>query len=1094
MQHAAGGVFENAYERGVVHGRVQLSSNSDSESDEGAGDDGVDTSIKPPPAEVTALCWCAASVGVARFLCAECRIEVFEVPVCMVAGEIVRRRCGGPPTPAATIQSKAGGGLLSSHSTRGNATGSCGDVRIVAHEDIPPSLLWLVRYLQVHQPQVLLPHPGSEALGDLIALVAEQTPVEIIRLSATTAFCGSEALPRLAAMYPAQEQELAARFHADRTAMMCSMAALLHFVAAVQSNVADVVERDALHALYLDDACAEALQITRTERHPSSGQGRGRAKEGLSLRGLLSTAQSSVGRAMLRQWIALPCCDAAEIETRQSVVAFFADPLHHDIATRLRAALHKVRSTTHVFTLMRSGRALHKHYVSLYQTMRGIITVQGLLATVAHEVGRLYVLLQSIRVEPLRAMVASLDSAVIGVSGRRHGGSAVRGAADARQDQRPHYPTVPTMEAPFSFDSSVLNAVRICDGADTVLDELRVRFRELQLSLQVKAEAAFAELPWTLRARLSLRCVYTAPHGYLLCVPAAELEALLPVKDATDEDNLGGEGHSDDAGQPASWCSDGGDNETTGPLGVDAALRSPTVTEILPSLSPAERVRSVMADSFRWRLHHATEAGEFCFKSAAMEELDTCVGDLQRRVQQREEQVRRELDTSLLYNSLHLLRPTRALGELDCLLSFARVSSQEGWCRPEIVVPGGGRAPPHEERREEAVEGILEIEDGWHPLLSRHVGMQQLIPFSLHLRTSTDRVCLVLGVNGSGKSVFMGAVAQIVFLAHLGCHVPAATARLSLVSSIFAPSSSLFASFSSVPPRSAWSAADVAASAPGSFYGECVALHRVLHFVAGQQRTRQAFHNNLNDSHMTGRALVLLDEFGRGTSPEDGCALLKATLQYFADGGESRGGGERGNSGAPLVLCATHLVEMLDLPRPRVAPGLPTVNDAWECGAVVGAHRIHSTVAERTDTAAAAVPVPSEPVAHERQHRPGSLYRTADAPLPLEWVKIYEMETHATYAADKDGLTGSESLHSRNGKRIPLRVPGDSGKRLPVDVTPTYQPVCLTPHAGPRRRQDWERHCSILLAAGPAIGRQCGLDEELLRYWETTLCALHRLP
>ncbi|CBZ23857.1 MutS-like protein [Leishmania mexicana MHOM/GT/2001/U1103] len=1096
MQRAADGVFENAYERGAVHGRMQLSSNSDGESDDEGEDVDLDTSVKPPPAEVTALCWCAASVGVARFLCAECRIEVFEVPVCMVAGEIVRRRRGGPETPATAVQSHAGGAHLISHSTHGNATGSRGDVRIVTHEDIPPSLLWLVRYLQVYQPQVLLPHTGSDALGDLIALVAEQTPVEVIRLSAATAFCGREALPRLAAMYPAQEHELAVRFHADRTAMMCSMAALLQFVAAVQSNVADVVERDVLHALYLDDACAEALQITRTERHPSSGQGRGRAKEGHSLRGLLSAAQSSVGRAMLRQWIALPCCDAAEIETRQSVVAFFVNPLHHDIAARLRAALHRVYSTTYVFTLMRSGRALHKHYVSLYQTMRGIITVQELLATVAHEVSRLYVLLQSIRVEPLQAMAASLDAAVVGVAGRRRGGSAGGGAADTRQDRQPHYPALPTTAALLSFDCGVSNAVCIRDGVDTVLDELRVRFRELRLSLHAKAASAFAELPWTLRARLSLRCVYTVPHGYLLCVPAAELEALLPVKDAADEDDMGGDDRDGDAGEPASWRSDDADNETVGPLSSDAAPRPPRVGATLPSFSPAERVRSVMADSFGWRLHHATEAGECCFKSAAMEELDTWVGDLQRRVQQREEQVRRELDTSLLYNSLHLLRPTRALGELDCLLSFARVSAQEGWCRPDIVAPGAGFTAPHGKTGEEVDEGILEIEDGWHPLLSRHVGMQQLVPFSLHLRTSTDRVCLVLGVNGSGKSVLMGAVAQIVFLAHLGCHVPAVTARLSLVNSIFAPSSSVFASSSSVPPPSAWLAADVAAAAPGSFYGECVALHRVLHFVAGQQRARQAFHGNAFDgSHMAGRALVLLDEFGRGTSPEDGCALLKATLRYFADGGVGCGGRQHVSSSAPLVLCATHLVEMLDLPGQRAAPGLPTLSDTFDCGAAaVVAHSGQGTVAERTDAAAAGVPAPSEPSAHENQRRPDPLTHTADIPLPLEWVKIYEMETHATYAADQDGLTVTESLRAGNDKPIPLLVAGDSGAPLPLDVTPTYQPVCLTPHPGPRRQQDWEQHCSIHLGAGPAIGRQCGLDEELLSCWEETLRVLHRLP
>ncbi|CAJ1030935.1 MutS domain III/MutS domain V, putative [Leishmania shawi] len=1081
MHRAADAAAVHTHERGAVHSSVLRSSDSDFDTDDEGEDDEVDTSIKPPPVEVTALCWCAASVGVARFLYAECRIEVFQMPVYMVAGETVRRRQGRPAIPAATVHSQIGGAPFRSHRMRANATGSNGDVRIVAHEDIPPSLLWLVRYLQVHQPQVLLPHTGSEGLGDLIALVAEQTPVEVIRLSAVTAFCEPEALPRLATMYPAQEHELAARFHTERTAMMRSMAALLQFVAAVQSNVADVVERDALHALYLDDACAEALQITRTEHHPSSGQGRGCAKEGHSLLGLLSTAQSSVGRAMLRQWIALPCCDAAEIETRQSVVAFFVNPLHHDIATKLRVALHKVRSTTHIFTLMRSGRALPKHYVSLYQTMRGVITVQDLLSTVAHAVSRLYVLLQCINVEPLRAMAESLAAAVVGDAGRSRGSGG--GAADARRDRLPYLSAGPAAAAGSTFDPGMPNAVRIRDGVDTVLDELRVRFRELRLSLQAKAEAAFGELPWALRTRISLRCVYTAPHGYLLCVPVAELAALLSVKDAVDGNNLCGVSSDDNERGPNPWRSDNPESEAVGLLSGDAALHPSTVTATSPSLSPTDRVRTVMANSFGWRLHHTTQTGEYCFKSVAMDELDTWVGDLQRRVQQREEQVRRELDTSLLYNSLHLLRPTRALGELDCLLSFARVSAQEGWSRPEIVAPGTECAAPSEGAGVESDEGILEIEDGWHPLLSRHVGMQQLVPFSIHLRTSTDRVCLVLGVNGSGKSVLMGAVAQIVFLAHLGCHVPAATVRLSLVNSIFAPSSSVFASSSSSTPRSAWSTADAAVAAPGSFYSECVVLHRVLHFVAGQQRARQAFHGNaLEGSHTAGRALVLLDEFGRGTSPEDGCALLKATLLYFADGGDSSCGISRHNSpGAPLVLCATHLLEMLDVPEQLSSPGLLTLSNACDCGAAAVAPSGHGTGAERTHVTAAGAPIPSEPSAQGNRREPAAPPHTADTPLPLEWVKIYEMETHTTYAADQDVLTGTESLRAGNA-------------RLPLDVAPTYQPVCLTPHPGPRRQQDWEQRCSTHLGAGLAIGRQCGLDEELLGYWEAALGVLHRSP
>lgn len=1023
------------------------------------------------PAEVVALCWCAGSVGVARLLCTECRIEVFEVPVCVVAGETVRRnhRGGG--------NAHAHGAPPASHrrrSAHAHATGGDGEVRVVAHEDVPPGLLWLVRYLQVCRPQVLLPHCGSAALADIVALVSEQTPIEVIQLSAVTAFCATEALRRLAAMYPAQETELAARFHAERTAMMRAMAALLQFAAAVQSNVADVVERDVLHALYIEDACAEALQITRTERHPSSGQGRGCAKEGLSLRGVLGATQGALGRAMLRQWVALPCCDAAEIEGRQSVVAFFAAPSRHDLAARLRVALHRVRSTTHIFTLMRSGRVLHKHYASLHQTMRGMLTAQELLGTVAHEVGRLYVLLQSIDVAPLRDMAASLAAAVVGVARRRPGGGV--GEDGGVSAAGAGWPERPPEYAMLSSESGPTQAVRIRDGVDAVLDELRVRLHELRLSLHAKAEAAFAELPWTLRARLSLRCVYAVPHGYLLCTPARELTAALVADGAvTAEERVPGpvgtalEGEDEESEEAA-------EDETQGPLPRQRVSDAAPATQPASPSSLAERVGAVMAEAFGWRLHHEAQDGDYCFKSAAMEELDAWVGDLQRRAQQREEQVRRELDTALLLGSLHLLRPTRALGELDCLLGFARVTAQEGWSRPELVVA----PPPHSEGegevRGDGEEGVLEIEDGWHPLLSRCVGLQQLVPFSLHLRTSTDRVCLVLGTNSSGKSVLMGAVAQIVFLAHLGCHVPAVRARMSLVSSIFAPSSYAVAEptrvgSANVSPwmTSCGGGGGGAEAAQSSFYGECVALHRVLHFVAGQQRALSA------SGGAAGRALILLDEFGRGTAPEDACALLQATLQYFAAGGGSAGRAPDSRA-APLLFCATHLVEMLEAPRPGNVEAAEDEAARGEEGSAVH------------DTAAASGVPPGDPAGRRRwppyePHGPVAPFGHTHAPLPLEWVKVYEMEAYITYGEDAgrgDGAAGGQCQDSAEALR------------LPQDVTPTYQPVCVTPHAGPQRRQDWEQRSSAQLDAGPAVGRQCGLDPALLRHWEAALAVLRR--
>ncbi|KPA80550.1 putative DNA mismatch repair protein MSH5 [Leptomonas pyrrhocoris] len=1089
---------------------VASASSSDADAEE-ADDDAAGASAD---AEVTALCWSGASVGVARYLCAECRIEVFEAPVYVVAGEAVRRRTTGFPSARASSSSF--------HRRGDGGGGSEGEVRILVYEDIPPSLLWLVRYFEVHRPLVLLPHTGSDALSDVVGLLAARLPLEVSRLSATSAFNAAEALPRLATMYPAKEAELANRFHAQNTAMMRAMAALLQFVAAGQSNVADVVERGVPHALYLEDTCAEALQITRAELHPSSAQGRGRAKEGLSLRGLLSTAQSSLGRAMLRQWIALPCCDLAEIEARQSVVAFFVHVEHHGIATQLRTALHHVRSTSHIFTTMRSGRALRKHYVSLYRTIRGVVQVQRLLSTVAHEVGRLYVLWQSIAAEPLVGMAEALARTIVGVT-------APRATIQNRVSEGS------PMIDPVNLAGCGNGTVRIHDGVDAVLDELRLRLHELRLSLQSKAEDAFELLPWELRARLSLRCVYAVPHGYLLCVPAADLivvvreYVLADVPETPEERNAESQNDATRLSDPE----EGSDGEADPVSDADGTASPPAANYRTPdtaatsSVTARAHVCRFMLDAFQWQFHHETQSGEYCFKSAAMEELDTWVGDLQRRVQQREQQVRRELDTALLYSSLHLLRPTRALGELDCLLSFARVSAQEGWCRPEMLVPESrSSSPERKEEREEAAamnkvdeghseeeeeEGVLEIANGWHPLLSRQLGLQQLVPFSLHLRTSTDRVCLVLGVNGSGKSVLMNAVAHIVFLAHVGCHVPAAAARMSLVNGIFAPSSLCVSPFGAhAALTSTWSgpfsyhrgygsqtgeegtgavAASEAEAAQSSFYGECVALHRVLHHVAGQQRaaaTAAAGQSVRCADPTAGRALVLLDEFGRGTAPEDGCALLKGTLRYFATGGGASDTAAASCSQwrrAPLVLCATHLLEMLESSSPARASSSGTAPDAavGEGNATINSGEGDAAWTDRLRRSAPSQAMPSF-IAPEK-----------DAPLPLPWIKVYTMETLTTYAPE-DGSQGTtcenENTVECAQETYCADVEASAPRRLPVDLTPTYHPVCITPHTSHRRWEDWQRHAGAHLDAGPALGRQCGLDSELLACWESALRVL----
>lgn len=71
---------------------------------------------------------------------------------------------------------------------------------------------------------------------------------------------------------------------------------------------------------------------------------------------------------------------------------------------------------------------------------------------------------------------------------------------------------------------------------------------------------------------------------------------------------------------------------------------------------------------------------------------------------------------------------------------------------------------------------------GWHPLTATLVDSFQ--PNSTNISTSEGRVAVVTGPNASGKSVYLEQVGIIVYLAHIGCFVPAQHAEIGLTDRI----------------------------------------------------------------------------------------------------------------------------------------------------------------------------------------------------------------------------------------------------------------------------------------------------------------------
>ncbi len=196
-----------------------------------------------------------------------------------------------------------------------------------------------------------------------------------------------------------------------------------------------------------------------------------------------------------------------------------------------------------------------------------------------------------------------------------------------------------------------------------------------------------------------------------------------------------------------------------------------------------------------------------------------------------------------------LLGTARAVGMLDALASLADIAHDRGYARPVV---DDGR--------------VIDIHDGRHPVIEAG-GERPFTPNDLHLDPETEQIMILTGPNMSGKSVFMRQAALLVILAQMGGFVPARSARIGLVDRVL----------------TRVGAQDNLARGQSTFLVEMVETASILH-------------------HATERALVLLDEVGRGTSTFDGLAIAWAVTEELHD----RGRGAK-------VLFATHYHELTAL-------------------------------------------------------------------------------------------------------------------------------------------------------------------------------------
>lgn len=167
--------------------------------------------------------------------------------------------------------------------------------------------------------------------------------------------------------------------------------ALLHFL--VQNDILNSLEQDDhpigissiaqksfTSSLQVSKETARALDIFHQDIHPL-GSGYGKAKEGVSLYGILNRTKTSSGARMLRRWLSLPSVDTNVISERQLVVDVLRAPINEPCFETIRDELRGVSSVLSALTHIRSFSATFNDWISLSKSVKSFLAIIGAFKT-----------------------------------------------------------------------------------------------------------------------------------------------------------------------------------------------------------------------------------------------------------------------------------------------------------------------------------------------------------------------------------------------------------------------------------------------------------------------------------------------------------------------------------------------------------------------------------------------------------------------------------------------------------------------------------------------------------------------------------------
>jgi DNA mismatch repair protein MutS2 len=234
-------------------------------------------------------------------------------------------------------------------------------------------------------------------------------------------------------------------------------------------------------------------------------------------------------------------------------------------------------------------------------------------------------------------------------------------------------------------------------------------------------------------------------------------------------------------------------------------------------------------------VHGSSTTGATLFmEPAATVEINNDIVELEDREREEILRILLELTDRFRARPADMIVSRDVARQLDVLQAKARYSSKINGIEPEFTI-----------------DTSLQLKAARHPMLERAVPVDVLLD-------PPNRVLLITGPNTGGKTVAIKTAGLFALMAQAGLHLPATVAKLPVFRSVFADigdEQSIEASLSTF----------------SSHITNLVSMDRDLQLPA----------------------LVLLDEVGTGTDPNEGGALATAIVQHFRQRGA-------------LIIATTH--------------------------------------------------------------------------------------------------------------------------------------------------------------------------------------------